>query len=69
MLIEPLCSNLDFWHWTDGKVPVFNFFTWLVFSLLFCAIFLISEIELKNRFAKYYLLVQIGFFGLLNLLL
>jgi putative membrane protein len=69
MLIEPLCSKLDFWHWTDGKVPVFNFLTWLVFSLVFCAIYLVSEIELKNRFAKYYLLVQIGFFGLLNLLL
>lgn len=69
MMIEPLCSKLDFWHWTSGQVPIFNYLTWFVFSLLFCAIYIGSRVELRNRFAKYYLLVQIMFFGLLNLLL
>ena len=69
MMIEPLCSKLDFWHWTSGQIPVFNYVTWLGFSLIFCAIYMVSQIELKNRFAKYYLLIQVTFFGLLNLLL
>ena len=69
MMIEPLCSKLDFWHWTSGQVPVFNYLTWLAFSLLFCAIYITSKTDLKNHFAKYYLLIQFVFFGLLNLLL
>ena len=69
MLIEPLCSKLDFWHWTSGVVPLFNYVTWLVFSLLFCAVYILSPARLDNPFAKYYLLVQVIFFGVLNLLL
>ncbi|MEL6558552.1 MAG: carotenoid biosynthesis protein [Bacteroidota bacterium] len=69
MLIEPLCSQLDFWHWTSGEVPLFNYITWLAFSLLFCAVYLLSQSRLDNPFAKYYLLVQVIFFGVLNLLL
>jgi len=68
IMMEPLCSKLDFWHWTSGQVPVLNYLTWFVFSLLFCAIYIVSKVELRNRFAKYYLLIQITFFGLLNLL-
>lgn len=68
-LMEPLCSTLDFWYWDGGVVPIFNYTTWYVCSLLFVGGFLMVIKTMKNRFAAYFLGIQFLFFLCLNIVL
>lgn len=66
-LIEPLCSTLDFWHWSEGSAPIKNFAAWFVVSLFFNALGRSLEFEKHNPLAKLVLILQIIFFAGLNL--
>lgn len=40
MLIEPVAMRYGFWSWNEGRIPVFNYVCWFVFSLLFAYFYL-----------------------------
>lgn len=66
-LIEPLCSELDFWHWSEGKAQLKNFAAWFIVSLFFNALGRLLDFEKHNPLAKLVMLLQIIFFAGLNL--
>lgn len=68
-LLEPVAVQLDFWHWKSGAIPVFNYLSWFVISVIFLFIFHKFQIGRANKFALHLLLVQAMFFLLLNALL
>ena len=70
MLIEPLCSKLDFWYWQDPEIPIQNYWSWYFIGLGLIAIYLSTFKTSKiNPLAVTAFIVQLVFFSTLNLLL
>ncbi len=67
--IEPVAIKLDFWHWTEGVIPLQNYLMW--FMTAFAMQVLLSFFEPKiNRAVGFFVLtVQFLFFTSLTLLL
>jgi putative membrane protein len=69
-VMEPVAIKLGFWHWAaDGTVPLFNYLSWLVLSMLLLVLFHFGNFNKENKFAVNLLLVQAMFFLLLRTLL
>jgi putative membrane protein len=68
-ILEPVAVKLDFWTWSNGDIPLFNYLCWFVVS----AVLLRVNLQLKqvntNVFASSLLIIQAVFFLLLNLFL
>ncbi len=69
LLIEPTAIALDFWTWADGTPPLQNYVGWFGVSLVQGAIFYVLLPFTENRLAPLVLLLQLGFFGVLALVL
>ena len=74
MLIEPLCEELDYWHWVADEIPIQNFFAWWISAYLFQWIFhtlYLSNIKKRseNSIAWVIYTLQVIFFSLLNIFL
>jgi putative membrane protein len=66
-LMEPVAVSLGFWHWKDNApVPLFNYISWFMVSLLLLAVFHFSRFNKQNKFAVHLLLIQLMFFLLLR---
>lgn len=66
-LIEPVAEKLHYWHWkTGGAVPIFNYVSWFLVSVLLLMVFHLLKFKKQNKFAVNLLLVQIMFFMLLR---
>lgn len=69
-VMEPAAVRLGFWNWAgDGTVPVLNYLTWFVVSLLLCAAMRFLRIMPRNTFAVHLLGIQALFFLLVRWLL
>jgi putative membrane protein len=68
-ILEPVAVKLDFWTWSNGDIPLFNYLCWFVVS----AVLLRVNLQLKqvntHVFASSLLIIQAVFFLLLNLFL
>lgn len=66
-LMEPVAVKLGFWTWNgnDG-IPAYNYFCWLVISMLLLTVFHFSKFNKQNKFAVNLLLVQVMFFLVLR---
>lgn len=67
MLIEPLCSQLDYWHWLYDEVPFRNFVGWALVSLFFHATAWQLRFEKFNPIALSMLILQYVFFLIIHL--
>ncbi len=38
-LIEPVAIRDDYWHWIDGSIPIKNYITWFLLSVVMLFIF------------------------------
>ncbi len=67
-LIEPLSHQLDFWYWEDKIIPFSNYRDW--FWVSFILIFLYYQLipNVKNKSAIALLILQLAFFGGLQLI-
>lgn len=66
-LIEPVAVKLGYWTWLgDGQIPLFNYISWFVISMLLLLIFHLLPIQKQNKFAINLLLIQAMFFLLLR---
>lgn len=67
LFIEKVCEILDFWYWTDSYLaPIQNYTTWYLCSLFFVSLFIFILKGHSNRFAKYFILIQLLFFIILS---
>jgi putative membrane protein len=64
-IMEPAAVKLGFWTWEGGQIPMLNYLTWFVISLLI--LFLFTRLSLKqHQFAVNLLLIQAAFFMLVR---
>lgn len=65
VLIEPVAIESDFWHWTHGTIPLFNYISWFFVSLpIIFAYFKLNLAESNKVFNTLFILL-ILFFTLL----
>ncbi len=66
-LIEPVAVKLGYWTWLgDGQIPMFNYISWFVISMLLMLAFHYLNFQKQNKFAINLLLIQAMFFLLLR---
>ena len=66
-LIEPVAVKLGYWQWLgNGQIPLFNYVSWFVISMLLLMLFHWLPFQKENRFAINLLLIQAMFFLLLR---
>jgi bisanhydrobacterioruberin hydratase len=62
-LMEPAAIRLGFWNWEGGQIPLLNYLTWFVLSLIL--LFVFRRLRLRfHPFAVRLLLIQALFFFL-----
>ena len=61
-IMEPVAMKLGFWNWSNGQIPLFNYASWFVISFAVSIAFGYLKIEANNKFAPYFLMVQVLFF-------
>lgn len=62
VVMEPVASLLDMWHWKNDVIPHRNYLAWFVLALFFHIILKISGVRTNNRLALVLFLCQFGFF-------
>ena len=66
VLIEPVAIQLDYWKWTDGTIPLFNYVCWFAFSVFFSWIYLRASRKV-NIPSQFLFGIWLIFFTILNL--
>lgn len=66
-IIEPVAINYNFWTWTEGSIPFYNYLCWFGFSFLFSAMYLYRNKGINKTGIAIYVIWAI-FFIILNLL-
>jgi putative membrane protein len=66
-ILEPVAMKLDYWHWSNGVIPVYNFVCWLVVSYVLQHIYQRMKLPEVNKVAESLFLMMFIFFTLLML--
>ncbi|WP_158559327.1 carotenoid biosynthesis protein [Deminuibacter soli] len=62
-VMEPAAVKLGFWTWAaDGEIPMLNYGSWLVVSLLLLVLFRRLRVNCNNYFAIHLLIIEALFF-------
>ena len=64
VILEQIAPLLDMWHWLGSEIPVRNYISWFIISLLFHTLFYFTGIE-KSTIARVIYVCQISFFVIL----
>jgi len=67
LLIEPIAIQYDFWEWKSEEIPVQNFIAWWLLAFIFSWGITFVKDKSQNKVAIYLLVIQVLFFGILNL--
>lgn len=68
-LIEPLAVPLNYWHWQDNHIPLYNYVCWFGVSAVLLYVFQKFRFHKQSVVAPFFLATQFVFFGLLNWLI
>ena len=60
-IIEPIAMALDFWSWQDDTVPVQNYFSWFLVSIIIQFIIFQSKVRLNFKICFALLFSQVLF--------
>lgn len=67
VMIEPVAMRLGFWSWGWGTVPLQNYLAWFLAGFLLLLAFVNLRNHRPNPLALAVLVLQVVFFGILNL--
>jgi putative membrane protein len=67
LLIEPVAVRLDYWHWAGDVIPLKNYLSWFLASIVMLSIYELFRFKYQSVVAPVFLLIQFIFFGILNL--
>jgi putative membrane protein len=67
IVLEPFAIHFNMWNWVSDVPPIQNYAAWFIISMLFFAVVSKSKIEMENLIARPLLLIQFGFFLILNI--
>ncbi|MCA0381150.1 MAG: carotenoid biosynthesis protein [Bacteroidetes bacterium] len=65
-VLEPVAVSLGYWQWAGGEIPLFNYLTWYLVSVVILVLFHQFPFRKQNLFAVHLLLIQFMFFLLLR---
>lgn len=65
-LLEPVAIKFDYWKWENNVIPIQNYIAWFLIASVAASIFVFLKIEVKNKLALNYLIIQSVFFLILN---
>ncbi len=66
-IMEPVAVKLGYWKWNgDGSIPLFNYLSWFIVSILLLTVFHFAKFNKRNKFAVNLLLIQLMFFLILR---
>lgn len=68
ILIEPVATSFDYWHWAGDSIPVKNYVSWFILSALMLFIFEKFKLRSQSRVAPTLLIMQFVFFMVLGIL-
>lgn len=68
LLIEPVAIRFDYWHWTEGVIPLKNYICWFLVSAGMLVVFEKFSIRAKPLPAVTLLVCNFVFFIILNLM-
>jgi bisanhydrobacterioruberin hydratase len=66
-LMEPVAVAYDFWSWQGGVIPMSNYIGWFGISIFLFLLFRVLDLGERNKFARWFLIVESLFFVVLNL--
>ncbi len=66
-ILEPVAMKLDYWHWSNGEIPVYNFVCWLGVSYFLQWIYQRMKLPEVNKVAESLFFMMFIFFTLLML--
>lgn len=66
-ILEPVAMKLDYWHWSQGEIPVFNFVCWFGVSYFLQWVYQRMKLPEVNKVAESLFLMMFIFFTLLML--
>lgn len=66
-IMEPAAVKLGFWKWDGGHIPLLNYLTWFLISLLLLTFFKFFKLK-YHPFAVNLLLIQVMFFAIISLI-
>lgn len=69
LLIEPIAINLDYWSWENDLIPIQNYVMWFTTAFVIQLIINLSKVQFNFKVGLVMFLIQVMFFGILNLLL
>lgn len=69
LILEQIAPKMDMWSWRDDIIPIQNYTTWFVLSLVFHSALKIFNIKTDNPIARTLLLSQFFFFVVLYFIL
>ena len=68
MVLEQMASVMDMWYWQNNHIPVQNYISWFVISVVFQTILKMMQVRTDNKLAVTVFVCQFLFFlGLLGL--
>lgn len=68
-VMEPVAVALNFWQWDGNTIPMLNYVSWFVVSVLLLIVFSLLRFNKTNVFAVHLLMIQLLFFLILRTLL
>ena len=66
-VMEPVAVTYDFWSWDGGLIPLSNYIGWFFVSAILFWAYGVFDLREKNRFAFWFLVIELLFFVALNL--
>jgi bisanhydrobacterioruberin hydratase len=64
-LIEPNATKLDYWHWVNDKIPLYNYICWFLLSLPITLLYFKLKLNEQNKVSNVLYLILVLFFGIL----
>lgn len=68
-VMEPVANATRMWNWVGGNIPVKNYMDWFLVSGFLFLMIRILKVEFNNRIAGLLFVLQVLFFGVLNILI
>lgn len=65
LILEPIAIRLNYWNWSEGIIPIQNYFAWFIIALFFSLGFNYIKLNVGSKISMHFLFVQLVFFILL----
>lgn len=66
IILEPVAIKLDYWKWTSGTIPLYNYYSWFGISFIASLLYDLFKIQISERLPENYFTIQFVFFILLS---